>query len=476
MDLTERELERYGERFIMSFEAIRRALNLYPTNHPNVGRQLERFMKNLEELRASTGEAMVNLAKGEFFVNGVPLKRLSISYQGAIRSWEEKGVGLIAFGTDMTADSVLLFFQSLGQSVEEIEAAGGIASVLESAGVTGIRAGKVTVGVQADEVMMIDADEDDSVEIIDLDVETAHERYQESFGRLLTAIQAAATVDVRVRVVRNLSQIIESRLLERHAVRDLGGKLRRHDKESYRHALGGAVAAVLIGSALGLEPRRLRLLGEAALLRDVGKMELPVEVLRQPDGHDARRASYQTHPELGAKMLLGHWEIDPTAAIVAHEHHAGHDLSGFPTLGRRRALHPFTRVVAVASDYDRMTGGYPGVETVPIWEAVGALVRGVGSTYDPAAVRGMLRIVGCVPEGTPVKLLDGREGIVSGPGRSTWLAPDVAILRDVAGEPVEPPEIVATDGLAPPGESVVQSYMHVTELDRDRLDVLLEDG
>ena len=32
--LTDRELERYGESFLQSFEAIRRALGLYPPTTP----------------------------------------------------------------------------------------------------------------------------------------------------------------------------------------------------------------------------------------------------------------------------------------------------------------------------------------------------------------------------------------------------------------------------------------------------------
>lgn len=469
-----RELEKFGDQYVASFEAIRRALSLYPASHPTVRSQLERFLASLAELRERTGDSKVSLVGGEFYVNGLPLKRLSLIHEKVLAAWAERGLELIAYDAGVTGDDVLAFFRVLDAPAEDLAAAGGLDRAVAAAGVRTIRLARVTVGVQADpnatEADVVDAPYPAEEELV-LDREQAKARYRDTFGRLLMAIQGAASVDPRVRVIRNLSQIVESRLLERRAVRELANEFKRFDRESYRHALGGAVVSVLIGSALGIEPRRLRLLGEAALLRDIGKLALPLAVLHDRDHDAASTAAYETHPILGARMLLERWEIDPTAAIVAFEHHARLDLKGFPRLGARKSLHAFSRIVAVASDYDRFTGGYPGVASTTVWEAVGKLVRGVFSAYDPAAVRGFLAIVGCVPEGAPVRLLDGREGIVAGLGAHSWLCPRVAILRDAEGREV-PPTVIETDGLAPPGESVVEDFSQVTERDLERLEIL----
>jgi HD-GYP domain-containing protein (c-di-GMP phosphodiesterase class II) len=231
---------------------------------------------------------------------------------------------------------------------------------------------------------------------------------------------------------------------------------------------------VLVGSARGLEPRVVRLLGEAALLRYIGKTRVPVDVLRDRDRDPGARREYELHPLVGAKLLLERWEIDPIAAIVAYEHHACLDLKGFPRLGARKSMHAFSRIVAVASDYDRMTGGYPGCPVRTVWEAVAELVKGVGSTYDPAAVRGLLHLTGTLPEGTPVKLVDGREGIVAG-GAGTalksWLYPNVVVLRDATGAEVGP-EVVSTDGVVTPGEPVVKGFLQLTERDLQRIEAL----
>ena len=199
-----------------------------------------------------------------------------------------------------------------------------------------------------------------------------------------------------------------------------------------------------MGDGLGLERDRLTLLGEAALLRDIGLLEVGVAALRNRHHDAAAAAEFQTHPVRGAKLLLQRTDVDATAAIVALEHHARLDLKGYPRLRAVRGQHPFSRIVAVASDYDLLIGGYAGERTLDPAAAVRELVRGAGSTYDASAVRALLRVIGLVPEGTAVTLVDRSQGVVAGIGARSWLAPAVAVLRDPSGDEVEP-RIVTTD-------------------------------
>ena len=194
-------------------------------------------------------------------------------------------------------------------------------------------------------------------------------------------------------------------------------------------------------------------------------------MLQAPGRDENSRKLYESHPVIGAKLLMSEREIDPSAAIVAFEHHVRLDRKGFPTLTKSNAPHAFTRLVAVASDYDRMTGGYPGVPMMSVWEAVSTIIQGIGTLYDLAAVRAFLSVIGCLPEGTPVRLRDGREGIVAGTGRQSWLCPEIAILRDSDGNEVEP-QVVLTDGIMAAGQSVIDSFRTVTESDRERLETL----
>jgi HD-GYP domain-containing protein (c-di-GMP phosphodiesterase class II) len=470
-DLSEQELEIFGERFITSFEACRRALVLYPPKHPKVSQQLQLFHDNLKALRTRTGEAMIYFMKGELFVNGKPLKKLSITFRKNILSWEELGIGLIRFEKDLSREMLLIFFQTIIRSKEELDACGGAVEALVQAGVEGIQATRVVAGV-ADGPAEDGNAAGSGVEAGQTGLEEARVRFAGSLERLQAlAGRLRSSPNQTAWMLESFSHTVESRMLGRHPVRRLAEKLARHDLESYQHALNGAIISVLMGAVLGFELEALRLLGEAALLRDVGKTRVAPALLHKRGADEPARAEYEKHPLYGAKLLLASGGIDGTAAIVALEHHVGHNLRGFPRLRTKRCLHPFSRIAGLASDFDRVTGGYAGAQLHTTANAMLKIVAETGSTYDPAAVRGLLRLVGYVPEGTAVRLRDGREGIVTGIGRRTWLAPEVAILREPGGAEIAP-KIVETDALVSPGQASVATVWVPKEAEAKRLSPL----
>lgn len=473
------ELEKHGESFLQSFEAIRRALQLYPGSHPKVGEQLERFVKTVRGMHADLEQATANVINKEFFINGLPLKKLSIAYAKSLATWESLGLGLVRFSPAFASDAALRFFQVLQKDPDEIAEAGGVRALLAAEGVDGIVVTGIAAELGGELLSVFDASSlagaDASSPLV------ARSRYEDSkavFATLVEHAREARTSAASALVTA--AWLLEERIEDREPVADLLGRLREHHEPSWRHAVDGALVAVLIGDALGLAPERLQLLAEAAALRDTGKLDVPPAVLDHPAAIDEQRAEqrasaaqavgtlalsedqvrreYERHPRTGAKRLLREGKFDPSAAIVALEHHARFDGHGFPALvhlGERGGLHPFSRVVAVAAAYDRLAGARAGEAPLTPGEALARLVAGAGSVYDPAAVRALVSIAGLFPEGTAVRLADGRSGISAGvgsaPGSPHWGRPDVVVLRDAGGKAVEP-SIVTTAELPPPAD------------------------
>jgi HD-GYP domain-containing protein (c-di-GMP phosphodiesterase class II) len=58
--------------------------------------------------------------------------------------------------------------------------------------------------------------------------------------------------------------------------------LKMYDDYTYNHSLGVAVISVAIGAAMNLGEEELRELGLCALLHDIGKTQVPIEIISKP--------------------------------------------------------------------------------------------------------------------------------------------------------------------------------------------------
>src|SRR3970040_1931380 len=106
------------------------------------------------------------------------------------------------------------------------------------------------------------------------------------------------------------------------------------------------------GRRRGLSKLQLFGLGMAALVHDVGKSRIPLDIVNKTGGlSDDEWRIMQAHPWLGVLTLFGlrgDGEIPYRGMIVAYEHHMHTDLTGDPKSLRTRQLSVFSTIVAVA--------------------------------------------------------------------------------------------------------------------------------
>ena len=119
------------------------------------------------------------------------------------------------------------------------------------------------------------------------------------------------------------------------------------------------IFSVALGKKLGLSKVQLYDLGMTALLHDVGKARVPLEILNKTTGLDEQEwRVMQAHPWFGALTLFAcgaYEEIPYRSILVAHEHHMKTDLTGYPKAVRPRTLDIFSRIVSVADGFDAAT-------------------------------------------------------------------------------------------------------------------------
>ena len=166
-----------------------------------------------------------------------------------------------------------------------------------------------------------------------------------------------------------------------------------HDKGTRGHSERVRVFTDLLAQELKIDPAGQARLRWAALLHDVGKIEVPTTLLNKPGTPDAAEWKVlHRHPEEGARMVapllpwLGEW-----GKAVA-EHHERYDGTGYPFGLKAHEISLGARIVAVADTYEVMTAPRPYKRAMSIAAARAELTRVAGTQLDPGIVRAFLNI------------------------------------------------------------------------------------
>jgi HD domain-containing protein/Big-like domain-containing protein len=167
----------------------------------------------------------------------------------------------------------------------------------------------------------------------------------------------------------------------------------KHDRLTRGHCERVRAYSDLIGEQLGLDPDSASKLHWAALLHDVGKLDVPAEILSKKGRLTAEEWEIvRGHPAASDRWLtplrswLGEW------ALAATEHHERFDGDGYPNGLRGQEISLAGRIVGVADAFDVMTAARSYKKPYPAAQARAELADNAGTQFDPAVVRAFLAI------------------------------------------------------------------------------------
>jgi putative nucleotidyltransferase with HDIG domain len=166
-----------------------------------------------------------------------------------------------------------------------------------------------------------------------------------------------------------------------------------HDSATRGHSERVRAYTDLIADELNLYPADKDRLRWAALIHDVGKLEVPTSVLNKPGPLDPRELEVvRRHPQDGARLTkplhawMGEW------ANAISEHHERWDGRGYPLGLAGSDVSLGARIVAVADVYETMTAARPYHRPKTAAQARHELIRCADSQFDPAIVNAFLAV------------------------------------------------------------------------------------
>jgi putative nucleotidyltransferase with HDIG domain len=174
----------------------------------------------------------------------------------------------------------------------------------------------------------------------------------------------------------------------------LEGALGAYDGGTAQHADRVRQLANMLGARLSLRGAEREALSWAALLHDLGKLGVPVELLRKKGPlTEAEWVEMKRHPAVGAEMLRSlSPRLEPIAAGV-RTHHERWDGSGYPDGLAGEDIPRIGRIVAVADVFDAIT--HPRSYRARVYtldEAIAELQAGAGTKFDPQVVAALTQL------------------------------------------------------------------------------------
>ena len=144
---------------------------------------------------------------------------------------------------------------------------------------------------------------------------------------------------------------------------------------------------------LGLTREKVRRVGLAALLHDLGKFALPGTILQKPGPLSIEEWDLvRRHPDIGCRIIQrlgGLWE---GVALIVAAHHERWDGRGYPRGLVREQIPLEARILAVVDAFDAMTTPRVYRASLSVEEAREELARCSGQQFDPRVVEVFLRI------------------------------------------------------------------------------------
>ena len=166
------------------------------------------------------------------------------------------------------------------------------------------------------------------------------------------------------------------------------------DDYTGRHSAEVGELARKVGERLGMDAAEIELLECAARLHDLGKLGVPDTILQKPGPLDeAEWAIMRRHPEWGAEMVASVPGLERVGLLVG-SHHERWDGSGYPEGLAAEAIPLASRVISVCDAYEAMVSRRPYRSSLSAGTAMGELVAGAGSQFDPAVVAAVQAEVG----------------------------------------------------------------------------------
>lgn len=222
---------------------------------------------------------------------------------------------------------------------------------------------------------------------------------------------------------------------------------RAGDSTLSRHALATCILSLVLGQAFQFNPLELQELATAALLHDIGLLQIRPAILNHAHAASglskADQHELEAHPRRAVLLLEQQGRIEAAILHLIADHHAYLDDSGYPKESRGQFTSDRTRILMVVDRYDELIAGFGGASPLTHHQTFQRLYQEARQgKLDPRILSSFIARVGIYPVHSYVRLNTQGLAVVTELNQEKLHQPIVTITHQPGGTEYLTPFVV----------------------------------
>lgn len=210
----------------------------------------------------------------------------------------------------------------------------------------------------------------------------------------------------------NVTTSLMDAIMESDAVALNIDALKVSDEYTFKHSVDVATMAMIIAKKANMPDSDIHKLGVAGLLHDVGKAQIPNEVLNKAGKlTEEEFAVMKKHALFGYNILKEKNDLPSEIMLGVLQHHEKINGKGYPLRLTAGQISPYARILAIADIYDALVTERPYKKAFSQQDAL-EMIMAMTDELDISYMKNFIESVILYPVDSVVKLSNGERARV----------------------------------------------------------------
>lgn len=209
-------------------------------------------------------------------------------------------------------------------------------------------------------------------------------------------------------------------------------EIRSIDDYTFGHSVNVGILSIITGISMNYTRDKLFDLGLGAILHDIGKTRIPLDILNKPERLTKEEFEIiKSHTTKGYEILKYVDRLNKDITSISLYHHERYDGKGYPNGLKGKEIPEFSRIVSLVDVYDALTNDRIYRAKLKKHETIEYIVSMSNKQFDPYVIENFIQNISLFSIGEGVLLNTGEKGYIININKKAPTKPTVRIICNV---------------------------------------------